>query len=66
LKLLSCIDKNRAFSDLAVRALRDIKYCAIVISALYTAGMPYIVYVADKDDAPGVTALGFVIILLQW
>jgi hypothetical protein len=62
LMLLKYIDKNKAFSILSIRALANIKYCAIVISALYGAGMPYIFYVADKDDAPGAIALGFVII----
>jgi len=61
-KLLSYIDKNKAFSDLSVKALKNIKYCAITISALYAAGIPYIFYVADKDDAPGVAAMGLVII----
>ena len=60
--LLSYIDKNKAFSDLSVKALKNIKYCAFTISALYTAGMPYIFYVASEDGAPGVAALGFVII----
>ena len=63
MKLLNFIDKSRAFSDLSVKALRSIKYCAIAISALYSAGMPFIIHVADKDDAPGATALGFVIIV---
>ena len=62
LKLLNHIDKGRAFSELSVRALKSIKYCAIAISALYAAGMPYIVYVADTDDAPGLTVLGLVIV----
>jgi hypothetical protein len=62
LKLLSFIDKNKAFSESSVRALKNIKYCAIAISALYTAGMPYIVIVADKDDAPGVVAIALIII----
>ncbi len=62
-KLLVYIDKSEAFSELSVKALKNIKYCAIAISALYAAGMPYIVYTADKDDAPGATVLGFVIIL---
>ena len=62
MKLLNFIDKSRAFSDLSVTALKNIKYCAIAISALYSAGMPFIIHVADKDDAPGATALGFVII----
>ncbi len=62
LKLLSYIEKNKAFSELSVKALKNIKYCGIAISILYAAGMPYIIYVADKDDAPGVVALGLVIV----
>ena len=34
-KLLSYIDKNKAFSELSVKALKNIKYCAITISGLY-------------------------------
>ena len=62
LKLLKYIDMNTAFSELSVKALKYIKYCAITISVMYAAGMPYIYLVADRDDAPGVVALGFVII----
>ena len=62
LKLLDYIDKNKAFSELSVKALNTIKYCALAISGLFALGMPYIFYVADRDDAPGVAALGFVII----
>lgn len=61
-RLLANIDKNEAFSVSSVRAFRSIKYCALIISGLYAAGMPYIFYVADKDDAPGVVAIGLVII----
>jgi hypothetical protein len=61
-KLLNLIDKNNAFSELAVKALKNIKYCALAISALYAIGMPYIFTVADRDDAPGVVAIGLIII----
>ena len=61
-KLLVYIDKSEAFSDSSVRALKKIKYCAIAISTVYVASMPFIVHVADKDDAPSAPALGFVII----
>ncbi len=60
--LLSYIDKNKAFSQDSVQALKYIKYCATVISGLYAAGMPYIFYVADKDDAPGVVLIGLLFI----
>jgi MFS family permease len=62
LKLLGYIDHNRVFSQLSVRALEIIKYCAIAISGLFAAGMPYIYYAAERDDAPGVIAVGLVII----
>jgi len=63
LRLLIYIDKSEAFSDLSVKALKTIKYCAFAVSALYAAGMPFIVDVADKDDSPGLAALGLVVVL---
>lgn len=64
LKLLSYIDKNKAFSELSVKALKNIKYCATTISILYaTTVMPFILHVAQEDDAPGLGALGLVITL---
>jgi len=61
LKLLDYIDMNKAFFQGSVRALNCIKYCGLVVGGLYAAGMPYIYMVADRDDAPGVVALGLVI-----
>lgn len=63
LKLLGYIDKNIAFSEVSVKALRKIKFNAIIISLLYAIGMPYIYYVADKDDAPGGILIGLVLVL---
>jgi hypothetical protein len=62
LKLLGYIERNKAFSVVSVSALRCIKYCAYTICALFAAGMPYIFYVAERDNAPGVAAAGFVVI----
>ncbi|MFF2885981.1 DUF2975 domain-containing protein [Paenibacillus sp. NPDC057967] len=62
LQLLSYIDKNVAFSELSVRALKHIKNCAIVISGLFALSMPLFYLVADKDDAPGIIIIGMVII----
>ncbi len=39
-KLLTYIDKNKAFADISVKALKKIKYCAIAISLFYLMGMP--------------------------
>ena len=62
LQLLNYIDKNIAFSEMSVKALKNIKQCAFTISVLYAAGMPFIIYVADKDDAPGAVVIGLVFI----
>lgn len=61
-KLLGYIDKNKAFSDLSVKALKNIKYCASAISMLYVLDMPLFYLIGEKDDAPGVIVIGLVII----
>ena len=61
-RLLNYIDMGNAFSELSVRALKNIKYCALAISSLYVLGMPLFFLVADKDDAPGVIVIGLVMI----
>lgn len=61
-KLLRYIDKNQAFSELSVRALKSITYCAITISCLYVVGMPLFYLIAEKDDAPGIIVIGLVMI----
>ncbi|MEM1505163.1 DUF2975 domain-containing protein [Domibacillus sp. 8LH] len=59
-KLLSYIDKNKAFSKLSVRALKNIKNCAIIISGLYVAALPLVYIMAEIDDAPGLVLIGMV------
>lgn len=60
LRLLSYIDKNKAFSELSVKALRNIKYCANIISIVYVVILPFVYLVAEKDDAPGLIIMGMV------
>ncbi|MCR8643802.1 DUF2975 domain-containing protein [Paenibacillus sp. N1-5-1-14] len=57
-KLLCYIDKNNAFSELSVRALRIIKYCASTVSFLYLGCLPFIYYAAQEEDAPGLMIIG--------
>ncbi|WP_077622600.1 DUF2975 domain-containing protein [Sediminibacillus massiliensis] len=61
--LLTYIDKNKAFSEASVKALKTIKYCAITISGLFVIGMPLFYLVAERDDAPGIILIGMVLIL---
>lgn len=60
--LLNYIDQNKAFSELSVRALKKIKFCAITISSLYVLGLPLFYLVAERDDAPGIILIGMVVI----
>ncbi|TYS89758.1 DUF2975 domain-containing protein [Rossellomorea aquimaris] len=62
IRLLSYIDKNNAFSELSVKALKNIKYCATTITTLYVAGMPLFFLMGEIDDAPGVIVIGMMFI----
>lgn len=62
LKLLRYIDKNKAFSELSVNSLKYIKYCAITISIIYTVLIPFVIPIADADDAPGLMGLPVIFI----
>ncbi|WP_335872437.1 DUF2975 domain-containing protein [Bacillus sp. 2205SS5-2] len=66
LRLLNYIDKNKAFSELSVKSLKNIKNCAITISILYVTGMPFFYLIAEVDDAPGIILLGMVIIFASF
>lgn len=59
-KLLNHIDRNQAFSDLSVKALKNIKFCALLISGLYLAILPFVFGLAQMDDAPGLVLVGMV------
>jgi hypothetical protein len=61
-KLLSYIDENQAFSELSVKALKNINYCAITISTLYLIGMPLYYLIQKRVDPPGIIVIGLVII----
>tara|TARA_R110002049_G_scaffold33375_4_gene109747 strand:- start:2397 stop:2876 length:480 start_codon:yes stop_codon:yes gene_type:complete len=51
-KLLGYIGQNKVFSTKAVKALKNIKYCAIVLSVLIVAAGLYIRIFHSKDDDP--------------
>lgn len=61
IRFLSLVDNGKAFSVKSVQALRWIKNYAYAVSAIYALGMPYIFYVADRDDAPGLVVMGIII-----
>ena len=59
-KLLGYIGQNKVFSLNSVKALRNIKYCAIVLSILIVMAALYIRIFHAKDDDPA----GFIAIAI--
>src|SRR3989338_1222103 len=59
-KLLGYIGQNKVFSLNSVKALRTIKYCAIILSILIVMAMLYIRIFHAKDDDPA----GFIAICI--
>ncbi len=61
-KLLNLIDRNKAFSELSVKALRAIKYCGVGMSLVFFASYPFAFGVAEADDAPGLILMWLLVI----
>ncbi|MEI5909287.1 DUF2975 domain-containing protein [Bacillus spongiae] len=59
-QILSYITKNNAFSNLSVKALKHIKYCAIAISIIYVIGSLFLL--SQSALHPGIALMGLTII----
>jgi hypothetical protein len=57
-KLLMYIDKNIAFSVLSVKALKNIKISALVMTGVLWLCQPAVFAFAELDDAPGLIIVG--------
>lgn len=51
-KLLGYIEQNKAFSQLSVKALKNIKYCAIAIIGFLAVAIVSLSAFANKEDDP--------------
>ncbi len=61
-KLLGLVDKNKVFSEAAVKAVKIIKYCALLIPIFIFLALFYIrLNVAAGDDPAGPTGLGIIV-----
>ena len=61
-RLLSYIDRNNAFSELSVTALRRIKHSALTIGLLMVAGIVWVMVLSagTGDDSAGPVMIGFI------
>lgn len=57
-RLLGYVEQERVFSQTAVKALRNIKFCAVAIIGFIAGGEAFIVLNANGDDYAGPVALG--------
>ena len=65
-KLLGYIGQNKVFSLNSVKALRTIKYCAIIHSILIAMAILYIRIFHNKDDDPaGAIAMGIIVVFIS-
>ena len=60
-RLLGLIDRDEAFSYSSVRSLRFIKYCALCITVIYIATLPFFYQFAERDDSPGFMVIGLLL-----
>lgn len=65
-KLLTYIDKCKAFSEISVKALKNIKISAISISSIYVLLSPFLYIIAEIDDAPGMILIVIVFIFASF
>jgi hypothetical protein len=61
-QLLRLMDRQMAFSDLSVSALKKIKWSAALICCLHCLGLPLLFLLAERDDAPGLIVIGMVLV----
>lgn len=62
-RALGYVGQNRTFSQATVKALRTIKYCAIVITGFAVAAEAYLFIVRPGDDIAGGVFMGILITL---
>ncbi|MBE6069533.1 MAG: DUF2975 domain-containing protein [Clostridium lundense] len=62
IRLLININRDKAFSKVSVKALKNIKCSAITICGLYVISMPLLFLLADGDDAPGIILFALLVI----
>jgi hypothetical protein len=64
-KLLGYIKRNKVFSLDSVKALRTIKYCALIIVAFIVGPVIYLFVVRPGDDIAGGVAMGLMIMFIS-
>jgi hypothetical protein len=65
-KLLGYVDKNKIFTLAAIKAVRNIKYCALAIICFLVSAILFIRVMAPQgEDTAGPTMLGLIAIFIS-
>jgi hypothetical protein len=66
-KLLGYFDKNKIFSSISVNAVRNIKYCAMIVIGFILGAEAFLLLVerSKSDDMAGGVAMGIFIIVIS-
>lgn len=64
-RLLGFIGKNQVFSLQAVKALRTIKYCALILVAALAVPIAYVFIVQPNEDGVGALVIGLLLIFIS-
>ena len=63
-KILNYIEEGNAFSELSVKSLNYIKFCAVVISILYVIGAIFLM--SQNALHPGIAIIGVIIVFTSF
>ncbi len=63
--LLGYVEKNKIFSQTAIKAIRTIKYCALTIGGFLILALLYIRIMVHGEDPAGPTMLGIIAIFIS-
>lgn len=60
-RILVYIERDLVFSELCLHAFQKIKRYSFIISGLYVLALPFMYFIAEWDDAPGLILINVVI-----
>lgn len=65
-KILGYIDRNVAFSDISVKALKNIRNCAFAACGVLSVNLIFFYNFAEKEDAPGFIVIGMALVFASF
>lgn len=63
LVLLNLINQKMYYTESCAKSYNRIKYSSLILSAQFAFALPFLFYIAQVDDAPGLAAIGLIITL---